>query len=193
MEPHTTQQPQGPVDDENESPIVPMYKESSNQSKQGTVSKSSGGTLNAKKFQALRRPSDRRPSEPDELPPPPADPYGSHHEGTFERAKVTVSIPFFDQFTPENAKKISKMFDRKNYSAGEVIAEEGTPYRLFVVVSGLVDISTKSRVNKDEDIFLKTYNKGEIFGEVRNCGLMMTARLFRFSFHFLCSAGICEG
>ncbi|MCB2198104.1 cyclic nucleotide-binding domain-containing protein [bacterium] len=74
------------------------------------------------------------------------------------------STPLFENLRSRDWKLMSDLFHVRDYSAGEVIFEKGTPgLGMYVIVDGRVKIVTEE---KGKDVVLTTLNHGDFFGEM---------------------------
>ncbi|CEO96848.1 hypothetical protein PBRA_005452 [Plasmodiophora brassicae] len=92
------------------------------------------------------------------------------HSQSFDTINTSAEIPFFDQFGPEHAKKMKKLFVRTTFKKGTVIAEQGVEndslYGLFIIVSGDVRVLAKDP-ETSRLVSLKVLSKGQWFGVAR--------------------------
>jgi len=91
----------------------------------------------------------------------------------FHRGKLAEDVlvkralrqtPLFENLRSRDWKLMSDLFHVRDYTAGEIIFEEGTPgLGMYVIVEGKVKIITHE---KDEEVILATLATGDFFGEM---------------------------
>ena len=109
----------------------------------------------------------------DEGPPSPSSKRLAVEWAPFHRGKVGEetlvkralrSTPLFENLRSRDWKLMSDLFHVRDYSAGEVIFEEGTPgLGMYVIVDGRVKITTDEN---GKEVVLTTLNHGDFFGEM---------------------------
>lgn len=84
-------------------------------------------------------------------------------KGKFSFSESLVTIPFFEDLTPQKASKLSNLFDRHTFDTNDLILKENTQsFEFFIIVKGSVALSVTSG---SDQVLLKTVYKGEWFGE----------------------------
>lgn len=74
------------------------------------------------------------------------------------------STPLFENLRSRDWKLMSDLFHVRDYSAGEIIFEKGTPgLGMYVIVDGRVKIVTEE---EGKEVVLTTLNHGDFFGEM---------------------------
>lgn len=74
------------------------------------------------------------------------------------------STPLFENLRSRDWKLMSDLFHVRDYSAGEVIFEKGTPgLGMYIIVDGRVKIVTEEQ---GEEVILTVLNHGDFFGEM---------------------------
>jgi CRP-like cAMP-binding protein len=80
-----------------------------------------------------------------------------------EDAERLRSIPFFEDLTPEDLERVTKIGERRTYEPGqEMVSKDGSGQELFVIVSGRAEVEAGGRTHQ--------LGPGEFFGEMALLG-----------------------
>jgi CRP-like cAMP-binding protein len=80
-----------------------------------------------------------------------------------EDAERLHSIPFFEDLTPEDLERVTRIGERRTYDAGqEMVSKDGSSQELFVIIAGRAEVEVGGRTHE--------LGPGEFFGEMALLG-----------------------